>query len=25
VAYVVARGNQQDPLFQGGHDHAAHH
>ncbi len=25
VAYVVARGNQQDRLFQGGHDHAGHH
>jgi putative heme-binding domain-containing protein len=25
VAYVMARGNQQDPLFQGAHDHGAHH
>jgi putative heme-binding domain-containing protein len=25
VAYVVARGNQQDPLFQGAHGHGAHH
>jgi putative heme-binding domain-containing protein len=24
VAYVVARGDQKHPLFQGGHDHSAH-
>ena len=21
IAYVAARGNEQDPLFQGGHEH----
>jgi len=25
IAYVAARGNQNDPLVQGGHDHAGHH
>jgi putative heme-binding domain-containing protein len=25
IAYVLARGNQQDPLFSGGHEHAGHH
>jgi putative heme-binding domain-containing protein len=24
VAYIAARGNQEHPLFKGGHDHAAH-
>ncbi|HEX3725414.1 MAG TPA: discoidin domain-containing protein, partial [Pirellulales bacterium] len=25
IAFVAARGNQHDPLFQGAHDHAGHH
>ena len=25
IAYVIARGNEHDTLFEGGHDHAGHH
>ena len=25
IAYVIARGNEHDKLFEGGHDHAGHH
>jgi len=25
IAYVAARGNPEDPLVQGGHDHGEHH
>ncbi len=25
IAYIIARGNEHDPLFEGGHAHAGHH